>query len=223
MPRPATVISAGNTTCQRSHRIMFLAYEYLFCASLIPFVHRSFHPMNGSGGPRRIHRDLVNGRRGVLSLLRWFYNIILTDCGTALVHSAMAGVLAEADVLVIVASPAVNAARSALATLDWLEQDGYSHLIPGATVVISASRPGPLGLDIDRLAGNFLPIVRALHVLPFEIIWPRAQRSTSSCSPSRPARRSWDSLPPSLTASPPWALPVGFQGSSRPSAGMPQH
>jgi MinD-like ATPase involved in chromosome partitioning or flagellar assembly len=31
--------------------------------------------------------------RGVLRVLQRFYNIILTDCGTGLVHSAMAGVL----------------------------------------------------------------------------------------------------------------------------------
>ena len=97
-----------------------------------------------------------------------FYDIILTDCGTGLVHSAMAGVLAEADAIIIVASPAVDSARSAIATLDWLAHHGYSNLIPGATVVVSASRPGPLGLDIDKLAGHFLPRVHALHIIPFD-------------------------------------------------------
>lgn len=106
--------------------------------------------------------------RGVLSVLQRFYNIILTDCGTGLVHSAMAGVLHRADVIVIVASPAVDSARCALATLDWLEHHGYSHLVPRAHVVVSASQPGALGLDIDKLAGHFLPRVRALHVIPFD-------------------------------------------------------
>lgn len=106
--------------------------------------------------------------RGVLSVLRRFYNIILTDCGTGLVHSAMAGVLAEADAIVIVASPAVDSARSALATLDWLERNGYAYLIPEATIVLSASRPGPLGLDVDRLARNFVPGARSIHILPYD-------------------------------------------------------
>ena len=106
--------------------------------------------------------------RGVQRVLERFYDIILTDCGTGLVHSAMAGVLAGADAIVIVASPAVDSARSALATLDWLEHHGYSRLIPGATVVISASRPGPLGLDIEKLASHFLPRVHALHTIPFD-------------------------------------------------------
>jgi MinD-like ATPase involved in chromosome partitioning or flagellar assembly len=106
--------------------------------------------------------------RGVLRVLQRFYNIILTDCGTGLVNSAMAGVLQEADMVIVVASPAVDSARSAWATLRWLERHGYSHLVPGATVVFSASRPGELGLDINQLARQFLPRVRALHVILFD-------------------------------------------------------
>jgi MinD-like ATPase involved in chromosome partitioning or flagellar assembly len=106
--------------------------------------------------------------RGVLGVLQRFYNIILTDCGTGLVHSAMAGVLHEADMVIVVASPAVDSARSAWATLRWLERHGYSHLVPGSAVVFSASRPGDLGLDINQLARQFLPRVRAMHVVPFD-------------------------------------------------------
>ena len=130
--------------------------------------------------------------------LQRFYNIILTDCGTGLVHSAMAGVLDEADIILIVASPAVDSARSALATIDWLDRQGYSHLLPRATVVVSASRPGELGLDIDQLARHFLPRVRALHVIPFddhlaegsevdlELLSRQPARPSSSCRPVSP-------------------------------------
>lgn len=106
--------------------------------------------------------------RVVIRLLQRFYNIILTDCGTGLVHSAMKGVLDEADSLVLVASPAIDAARSGLATLDWLTRHGYAHLVPGATVVISAARPGKMPVDLDLLAGQFLTRVRAVHVIPFD-------------------------------------------------------
>ena len=106
--------------------------------------------------------------RGVLQVLQRFYSIILTDCGTGLVHSAMAGVLQTVDAVVVVASPAIDSARSAWATLGWLERQGYSHLVPGATLVISASRPGELGLDLDQLTSQFLPRVRAVHVIPFD-------------------------------------------------------
>lgn len=106
--------------------------------------------------------------RTVIRLLQRFYNIILTDCGTGLVHSAMTGVLDEADAIVLVASPAIDSARSGLATLDWLAHHGYAHLIPGATVVVSAARPGKMSLDIELLASQFLTRVRAVHVVPFD-------------------------------------------------------
>ncbi|MGC7194433.1 MinD/ParA family protein, partial [Mycobacteroides abscessus subsp. abscessus] len=59
--------------------------------------------------------------RAVMRILQRFYNIIITDCGTGLMHSAMAGVLDEANALIVVSSPAIDGARSALATLDWLD------------------------------------------------------------------------------------------------------
>jgi MinD-like ATPase involved in chromosome partitioning or flagellar assembly len=106
--------------------------------------------------------------RVVIRLLQRFYNLILTDCGTGLVHSAMDSVLDEADAIVLVASPAIDAARSALATLDWLEHHGRGHLVPNATVVISASRPGKSSVDLDRLAAQFKTRIRAVHVIPFD-------------------------------------------------------
>ncbi|RUP02488.1 MAG: MinD/ParA family protein [Mycobacterium sp.] len=106
--------------------------------------------------------------RVVIRLLQRFYNLILTDCGTGLVHSAMSAVLDEADAIVLVASPAIDAARSAFATLDWLEHHGRGHLVPNATVVISASRPGKSSVELDKLAAQFLTRIRAVHVIPFD-------------------------------------------------------
>ncbi|MDQ3577193.1 MAG: MinD/ParA family protein, partial [Actinomycetota bacterium] len=54
--------------------------------------------------------------RRTVTLLEHFYNIVLTDCGTGLMHSAMKGVLDIADSLVIVSSGSVDGARSASAT-----------------------------------------------------------------------------------------------------------
>ncbi|WP_416362159.1 MinD/ParA family ATP-binding protein [Mycobacterium sp.] len=106
--------------------------------------------------------------RVVIRLLQRFYNLILTDCGTGLVHSAMSSILEEADAIVLVASPAIDAARSAFATLDWLEHHGYGHLVPNARVVISAARPGKSSVNIKVLAGQFLTRIRAVHVIPFD-------------------------------------------------------
>jgi MinD-like ATPase involved in chromosome partitioning or flagellar assembly len=106
--------------------------------------------------------------RAVHDILDRYYNIILTDCGTGLTHSAMAGVLDTTDALVLVASPAIDSARSALATLDWLAHHGYAHLVPEATVVLSSARPGAFPLDITRLTQHFRTRVRAVFVIPFD-------------------------------------------------------
>ncbi|SHS54582.1 ESX-1 secretion-associated protein EspI [Mycobacteroides abscessus subsp. abscessus] len=106
--------------------------------------------------------------RAVMRILQRFYNIIITDCGTGLMHSAMAGVLDEANALIVVSSPAIDGARSALATLDWLDHHGYSHLAHQAVVVISSSRPGASSVDLEQLRRHFLTRARMVHTVPFD-------------------------------------------------------
>jgi MinD-like ATPase involved in chromosome partitioning or flagellar assembly len=106
--------------------------------------------------------------RAVHEILDRFYNVILTDCGTGLTHSAMKGVLDTADALVVVASPAVDSARSALATLDWLRHHGYDRLASAATVVVSSARPGTMPVNIEKLTGYFESRVRAVVVVPYD-------------------------------------------------------
>jgi len=106
--------------------------------------------------------------RAVHKILDRFYNIILTDCGTGLTHSAMKGVLDTADALVVVASPAVDSARSALATLDWLRHHGHAGLASAATVVVSSARPGAMPINLDKLTGYFKSRVRSVVVIPYD-------------------------------------------------------
>jgi MinD-like ATPase involved in chromosome partitioning or flagellar assembly len=106
--------------------------------------------------------------RTVHKILDRFYNIILADCGTGLTHSATRGVLEVADALVVVASPAIDSARSALATLDWLQYHGYAHLVPDASVVLSSARPGATPIDIEQLTQHFHSRVRSLFVIPYD-------------------------------------------------------
>ena len=44
----------------------------------------------------------------VTQVLEHYYSICVTDCGTGLLHSAMAGVLRLADQIVLVSSPSVD-------------------------------------------------------------------------------------------------------------------
>lgn len=106
--------------------------------------------------------------RRTIDILRHFYNIILTDCGTGIMHSAMPAILELAHTIVLVSSPAMDAARSASATLDWLMQHGHSGLVREAHVVLSASRPGSAALKLDKLYEHFETRCRSVHLIPFD-------------------------------------------------------
>jgi MinD-like ATPase involved in chromosome partitioning or flagellar assembly len=106
--------------------------------------------------------------RRTIDLLEHFYNIVLTDCGTGLMHSAMKGVLDIADSLVIVSSGSVDGARSASATLDWLDAHGYHDLVSRSVAVINSVRPRSGAVDLDRLAEHFGSRCRAVCRIPFD-------------------------------------------------------
>ena len=106
--------------------------------------------------------------RRTVALLEHFYNIVLTDCGTGLMHSAMKGVLDLADSLVIVSSGSVDGARSASATLDWLDAHGYRLLVAKSVAVINSVRPGSGSVDLDKLAQHFNARCRAVCQIPFD-------------------------------------------------------
>ncbi|PXY32032.1 MinD/ParA family ATP-binding protein [Prauserella muralis] len=106
--------------------------------------------------------------RRTVDLLEHFYNIVLTDCGTGLMHSAMKGVLDVADSLVIVSSGSVDGARSASATLDWLDAHGYGELVQRSVTVINSVRPKGGSVDLDKLAAHFAARTRAVVRIPFD-------------------------------------------------------
>jgi MinD-like ATPase involved in chromosome partitioning or flagellar assembly len=106
--------------------------------------------------------------RRTVALLEHFYNIVLTDCGTGLMHSAMKGVLDAADSLVVVSSGSVDGARSASATLDWLDAHGYRELVSRSVAVINSVRPRAGSVDLDKLAQHFASRCRAVCRIPFD-------------------------------------------------------
>jgi MinD-like ATPase involved in chromosome partitioning or flagellar assembly len=102
-------------------------------------------------------------------VLEPFYSICLTDCGTGLLHSAMSGVLRMADQIVVVSSPSVDGARSASATLDWLDAHGRGDLVSNGIVVLSAIRPRSKStVDLDRLEQHFAARCRAVARIPYD-------------------------------------------------------
>ncbi len=106
--------------------------------------------------------------RRTVALLEHFYNLVLTDCGTGLMHSAMKGVLEEADSLVLVSSGSVDGAQTSAATLDWLEAHGYRDLVAKSVCVINSVRPKSGKVDLDKLSAHFQQRCRAVVRLPFD-------------------------------------------------------
>jgi MinD-like ATPase involved in chromosome partitioning or flagellar assembly len=76
----------------------------------------------------------------VQRVLARFYNVIITDSGTGLVHSAMGGALNSTHTLVIAAAPTLDGASRAAKTLDWLGAHGYADLVERAVVALSCDR-----------------------------------------------------------------------------------
>lgn len=107
-----------------------------------------------------------------LEVLERFYSLVLTDCGTGMLHSAMSAVLNNADVLIVVSSGSVDGARSASATLDWLDAHGYQQLVGNSIAVINAVRPrsgrGASRVNLEKVADHFSRRCRAVLEVPFD-------------------------------------------------------
>jgi MinD-like ATPase involved in chromosome partitioning or flagellar assembly len=106
--------------------------------------------------------------RRTVTLLEHFYNMVLTDCGTGLMHSAMYGVLGVADQIVVVSSGSIDGARSASATMDWLDAHGHGDLVRNAVAVINCVSRSAGGVDLDRVAEHFSSRCRAVVRIPFD-------------------------------------------------------
>ncbi len=103
-----------------------------------------------------------------LEILERYYSLVLTDCGTGLMHSAMAAVLAKADVLVVISSGSVDGARSASATLDWLDAHGHQEMVRNSIAVINAVRPRSGKVDMHKVIDHFSRRCRAVLLVPFD-------------------------------------------------------
>jgi MinD-like ATPase involved in chromosome partitioning or flagellar assembly len=103
-----------------------------------------------------------------LEILERFYGLVLTDCGTGLLHSAMKAVLEKADALIVVSSGSIDGARSASATLDWLDAHGYEELVRNSIAVINAVRPRSGKVDMQKVVDHFSRRCRAVRLVPFD-------------------------------------------------------
>lgn len=103
-----------------------------------------------------------------VALLEKFYSIVLTDCGTGLMHSAMSSILEGSDALVVVSSSSVDGARSASATLDWLDAHGHRDLVSSSVAVVNAVRPRAGKVDLAKVVEHFEQRCRQVVLVPFD-------------------------------------------------------
>ena len=108
-----------------------------------------------------------DGYERVCAVLTRFYDLVITDSGTGLVHSAMEGTLALADSLVVVGAPTVDGASRASKTLDWLIAHGHGAQAANCVVVLSCDRTSS-DIDAERVRGHFEARCRAVVEVPHD-------------------------------------------------------
>lgn len=104
----------------------------------------------------------------VAGLAARFYSIVLTDCGTGIVHSVMRSTLQQADSIVIVSGGSVDEARLASETLTWLEANGYEELVRNAVVAINLATQGTHLVKVDEIEAHFQSRVREIVRIPYD-------------------------------------------------------
>ncbi|MFP5070899.1 MinD/ParA family protein [Pseudonocardia nantongensis] len=101
----------------------------------------------------------------IVSVLSRFCQVLVTDSGTGITHSAMQGGLARCDSLVIVGSLTQDAASRAAKTLNWLASRQWSDLAKKAVVVLSQDRDSTF-IDKQPILDHFQERCRAVLTLP---------------------------------------------------------
>jgi MinD-like ATPase involved in chromosome partitioning or flagellar assembly len=80
----------------------------------------------------------------------------------------MSSVLSKADVLIVISSGSVDGARSASATLDWLDAHGHEDMVKNSVAVINAVRPRSGKVDMQKVVDHFSRRCRAVRLVPFD-------------------------------------------------------
>ncbi|WP_312855378.1 MinD/ParA family ATP-binding protein [Agromyces agglutinans] len=104
----------------------------------------------------------------VAGLAARYYSIVLTDCGTGIVHSVMRATLQRADSIVIVSGGSVDEARLASETLTWLEANGFGELVRNAVVAINLATQGTHLVKVDEIEAHFASRVREIVRIPYD-------------------------------------------------------
>ncbi len=97
-----------------------------------------------------------------------YYSIVITDCGTGIVHSVMRPTLQRANTLVVVSGGSVDEARLASETLTWLEANGYGDLVRNAVVALNTATQATQLVKLDEIEQHFRTRVRNVIRIPYD-------------------------------------------------------
>lgn len=97
-----------------------------------------------------------------------FYSVILTDCGTGVVHSVMKPTLNRANGLVIISGGSIDEARLASETLTWLEANGWGDLVKNAVIALNTATQGTNVVKVEEIEEHFLSRVRDVVRIPYD-------------------------------------------------------
>jgi MinD-like ATPase involved in chromosome partitioning or flagellar assembly len=97
-----------------------------------------------------------------------YYSLILTDCGTGIVHSVMKPILSRASSLVIVSGGSIDEARLASETLSWLESNGYADVVRNSVVALNTATQGTMLVKLDEIENHFRSRVREVVRIPYD-------------------------------------------------------
>lgn len=97
-----------------------------------------------------------------------YYSLILTDCGTGIVHTVMKPILARANSMVIVSGGSIDEARLASETLSWLESNGYADVVRNSVVALNTATQGTMLVKLDEIENHFRSRVRDVVRIPYD-------------------------------------------------------
>lgn len=97
-----------------------------------------------------------------------YYSIVITDCGTGIVHSVMRPTLQRANAIVIISGGSVDEARLASETLTWLEANGYGELVRNSVVALNTATQATQLVKLDEIEQHFRTRVRSVIRIPYD-------------------------------------------------------
>jgi putative peptide zinc metalloprotease protein len=104
----------------------------------------------------------------VIRLLDQHYMLMLMDTGTGILDDATQGLLEQADQIVVVMPPALDGARVAASTLDWLDEHGFRDLVRGAVAVINGVRTENGLVQLEAIEDHFQARCAGVVQIPWD-------------------------------------------------------